>query len=77
MCPRVAIVAPERNASVGFPRGRDPSEFSHRLELEPSGARGPCARVPAGAAAAEKEVLSLCGGQVVARGSIPGRYAAS
>ena len=42
-------------------------------ELEPVGGRGPCARTSAGADAAEKEELCLCGDQVVDRGSIPNR----
>jgi hypothetical protein len=45
-------------------------------ELEPSGARRPSARASAGADAAAKEELCLCGGHEVARGSIPSRYAA-
>jgi hypothetical protein len=46
-------------------------------ELEPPGARKASARATAGADAAEKEELSLCGDRAVARGSIPTRYAAT
>ena len=45
-------------------------------ELEPSGACEPVAHAMPGGLAAEKEELCLCGGRLVARGSIPGRYAA-
>ena len=39
MCPRGEIVVPERNLSAEILRGPDGAEFSHRLELEPPGAR--------------------------------------
>jgi len=42
-------------------------------ELEPPGARTAARPTSAGADAAEKEELRLCGGRVFARGSIPGR----
>ena len=46
------------------------SEFSHGLELEPSGARkGRAPGASAGDDAAAKEELCLCGGRLVARRS--------
>jgi len=42
-------------------------------ELESSGARGRNTRAPAGSRVADKEELCLCGGRVIARGSIPDR----
>lgn len=52
---------------------RSTTERLSNQELEPSGARGPSVRASAGASAAAKEELGLCGCGHDARGSIPAR----
>lgn len=49
------------------------SPAASNKELEPSGACGRSAGTADGVVAAEKEELRLCGGQRLARGSIPSR----
>jgi len=62
-----------------LPSSTDPPAQALRSnpEMDLPGPRGPRARGSAGAAAAEKEELGLCGSGLVARRSFPGRYAAA